>query len=75
VTGTVAMLNSSIPSAVIGFHRPSGVVKALRTSFQRQRCSVLSQRITRHQAKLASAVAGHVCLVALAWLVTFSGRC
>jgi hypothetical protein len=33
------------------FPPPVGVVKARRTSFHLQRCSVLSQRITRHQAK------------------------
>jgi hypothetical protein len=40
------MLNNSIPAAVIGCHRPLGVVKALRTSFQRQRRSTLSHRMT-----------------------------
>src|SRR5450759_4815000 len=54
VTGTASRLNNSIPSAVIGRHRPSGVVNRRRTSFHLQRCSVRHHWTTRHQAKWAS---------------------
>ena len=60
VTDTVSRLSNSVPSAVIGRHRPSGVVNRRRTSFHVQRCSVRSQLTTRHHTKWASAC--KVCL-------------
>ena len=48
---TVSRLNNSVPPAVTGFHRPSGVVKARRTSFHFQRCNARSHRVTRHHTK------------------------
>ena len=46
VVGTLARLNSSIPSAVGLVHRPCGSVWCRRTSLHLQRCSFRRQRTT-----------------------------
>lgn len=60
VMGTRARSNSSMPSAVMGFHRPEGVVSQRRTSFHFHRCRTISHLTTRCQTKFASIL--KVCL-------------
>ena len=58
--GTIARLNSSIPSAVGLVHRPCGPVWCRRTSRHFQRCSFRDQRITLCHTKFSRALM--VCL-------------